>query len=171
MTLTTLGFVVGIAGSLLAAFFAFINRFGMNQPRYMIPMQGQYQTTYQYEAPAWGVPAYNQPMYNQPVYNQPMPQQMPVQAPVANPVMQNTISPWARMAYVTALANAPIVNNQTYSNAPVYSTDNLGCSMGGPKWDPPMINYFGVGNDIRPSPTGSPPGWKPPQFVPPSAYW
>lgn len=155
MTLETFGFIVGVAGTLLAALVAYLSSDDEKQNTSVQATTDDYrpQPTY-YSAPQWTPPAYNPPTYSQPT----------------TPVVPTTVNPWGTMAYVSAIANTQIPT-PSYDYSSTYYNTNLGYSAMGPQWDPPAATNYGVGNDIRPSPTGAPPGWTPPQFAPPSAYW
>lgn len=157
MTLEALGFLVGIAGTLIAAVVAYISKDDdeAKQPEYPTRNDARYFIDYN-DRPNWNPPMNNPTVPTIPVSatTQPMP-----------------YYPWGPAAYIGAIAATPTVSAvPTYSNMPVYNTGVSYYSTGGPQWDPPIANY-GVGNDIRPSPTGAPPGWSQPQFAPPSAYW
>lgn len=150
MTLEAFGFIVGVVGTLAAALIAYLNSDNAQSAQNSNQQQSE--------------PEYHQPSYDSaPTWNP------PVQAPVNRPVVPTTTNPWGTMAYVSAVANTPVASTQNYVSSPSYYSD-LGYSTCGPQWDPPVATNYGVGNDIRPSPTGAPPGWTPPQFAPASAY-
>ena len=154
MTLEALGFIIGVAGTAIAAIIAYLNSDNQqtSQSNNNTAQVEYHQPTY-YSAPQWNAPAYSQPM----------------QAPVNQPVAPTTTNPWGTMAYISTIANTQ-TPTQNYASSPSYYSD-LGYSTCGPQWNPPAATNYGVGNDIRPSPTGAPPGWTPPPFAPASAYW
>lgn len=153
MTLETLGFIVGVAGTLIAALVACLSSDDEKQNDSAQSASNDYQQPTYYSAPQWNPPAYNPPTYQ----------------PTCAPVVPTTTNPWGTMAYVSTIANTQMPT-QTYDVSSTYYS-NMGYSAMGPQWDPPAATNYGVGNDIRPSPTGAPPGWTPPQFAPASAYW
>ena len=165
MKIETCGFILGIAGTLITAIASFLDDDEQYpQAVYQQPYQSPMIDYRQQQQPVYYQPAYNPPTYNQPVYvnngfNQP---QMPY--------VPTTTNPWGTMAYISAIANTPLMSTQTYSISPTYYCGS-NYDMFGPQWNPPVATNYGVGNDIRPSPTGAPPGWTPPPFAPASAYW
>lgn len=166
MKIETCGFILGIAGTLITAIASFLDDDDQQcqQVVYQQPFQPPMIDYRPQQQPVYYPPVYNPPVYNQPVnvnygFNQPR-----------MPYIPTTTNPWGTMAYISAIANTPLMSTQTYFTSPSYYSD-LGYSTCGPQWNPPAATNYGVGNDIRPSPSGAPPGWTPPPFAPASAYW
>lgn len=177
MKIETCGFILGMAGTLLAAIASLLTDDDGSQVVYQQPYQQMivdpqqpvYYPQIVRQPMIYNPPVYNPPVYNPPVYNPSIrPNNVANQACIS--YTPTTTNPWGTMAYISAIANTPYVPMQTYTSTPKYY---CGTSYGifGPQWDPPTATNYGVGNDIRPSPTGAPPGWTPPQFAPASAYW